>query len=243
MQEKKTVDIALLCSLLNVSDVTVRKDLDNLEKQGYLIKTHGGAILSEENYQNQKEKVNIEISDEEKEIAELSSNLIEDYDTIFLGAGSTCLALAKCLDRYENITVVTNNINALTELAPNIKKLYLVGGEIIYDKGMLSASGASSFSFLEGIFVNKAFIGVDGIDLMSGFTINEYFLSILYKKLSEISKQVIILADYTKFNKMGLFQIGNADFPYCVVSNEKMDDNYKQYFFKNNIKALTTYEL
>lgn len=243
MLENKTIDILALCSMLNVSDVTVRKDLDKLEREGFLIKTHGGAILASDQIQEETENTDIENYDLKEKIAELAMTVVEEGDVIFLGPGSTCYVFSKKLKNIKNLTVVTNNINALHELTPYIRNVFLVGGEITYYNGMLYSSGTKALNYIDGIFVNKAFFSVDGIDLMAGFTINEQSRLDVLHRIPSISKRIIVLADYTKFNKIGLYQIGTADFPHCVVSNEKMGDSYKKFFYAKDIKTLTTYDI
>lgn len=239
--DQKSTNIAALCSVLDVSDVTVRKDLDKLENEGFLIKTHGGAVLVD----NQPKTQNILIEKQllKDKIAELALTLIEEGDTIFLGPGSTCFLFSQHLKKFRNIIVITNNINALHELSTHIRSVFLIGGELNNLNGMLYSAGQTAISYLDGLFVSKAFFSVDGIDLEAGLTINERSQMELLQKLPSVTKQVIILADQTKFDKIGLYQIFKNDFPSCIITNEKISGDYKRFFFENNVKMLTTYDI
>lgn len=243
LKEQKSIDIVTLCDTLQVSDVTVRKYLDKLEKEGFLTKMHGGAMLADNMEDEADNDSTIEEQDEKEQIADLAVTIIEDNDSIFLGPGTTCYLLSKRLKNIKNLTVVTNNVNALEELAPYVKNLYFIGGEIVYDNGIMYSHGPKALAHLEGMFVKKAFITVTGIDFKAGLTMNQTLLLEIIKKINSISKKVIILADYSKFDRIGLHQIAAIDEYDCYVSNEKLDNKYKEYFFDKNIKILTSYDI
>ena len=241
LKEQKTVDIATLCNMLQVSSVTVRKYLDRLEEEGILVKSHGGAMLVE---QDSSPMQPVQDNQEEKEhIANLAKTIIEDGESIFIGSGSTCLALARKVVDLKNLTVVTNNVNALIELAPHIRNIQFIGGEVAYDNGLMFSYGYKAMRHLEGMFVQKAFMSVQGIDFTAGLTSNDIETLEIFDKVTKIAKQVVILADYTKFNKVSLHHIAKlTDFD-IYISNEKLDSEYKKYFFDNNIKILTSYNI
>jgi DeoR family transcriptional regulator, fructose operon transcriptional repressor len=245
--KNESVDITTLTNMLDVSDVTARKDLEKLEKEGFLIRNHGGAIITKA----QKKQTNsVSLSEltirnyaEKEQISELAYTLIDDGDIIFLGPGTTCYLFAKKLKSKKNITVVTNNINAIQELYPYVSKIIIIGGEVLQDSGTLFSAGQSTDENLKGIYVNKSFLSIEGVDLMAGFTVNYLSLSSILKQILSISKHTIFLADHTKFDKIGYYQISPIDSPECIVTNERLGDTYKQYFYEKNIKVLTTFDL
>lgn len=243
MIKNKSVDIATLTNILNVSDVTVRKDLDMLEKEHFLVKNHGGAVIVDSDEQVSKQDFTIANCFEKEQIANVAYTLVEDGDTIFLGYGSTCYLFAKSLKGKKNITVVTTNVNALNELLPNVSKTILIGGEITLRDGMMFSAGELTAENLKGIFVNKSFMSFDAMDLMAGFTVNDISNLSVLKLIPKLSKQVIFLADHSKFDKVGFYQIGPIGLPNCIVSNDKLDDKYKQFFYEKNIKVLTAFNL
>ena len=246
LREQKSIDIATLCNLLQVSDVTVRKYLDKLESEGFLVKLHGGAMLAEDINQEIENKEDTVLLDHQKEkelIAKLAKSMISDGDSIFIGPGSTCLCVAKEISELKNLTVVTNNVHALEVLAPCIKNLQFIGGEVSYNDGLMFTYGQKANAHLEGMFVQKAFITVHGVDMMAGLSTNDNELLDMYKKIDSIAKQIIILADHKKFNKVSLHHIAEIKDYDIYISNEKLDPVYKKYFFENNIKILTSYDL
>ena len=243
MIKNKSVDIATLTNILDVSDVTVRKDLEALEKENFLIKNHGGAVLVDYDEPETKKDFIIEYLSEKERIANLASTLVEDGDTIFLGSGSTCYIFAKSIKEKKNLTVVTTNVNALNELLPNISKTILIGGEVALKNGMMYSTGELTAEHLKGIFVSKSFMSVDAIDLMAGFTVNDVSNLPVLKLIPKLSKQVIFLADDSKFDKIGFYQIAPIGLPNCIVSNDKLNDKYKQFFYEQNIKVMTAFDL
>jgi len=246
LREQKTVDIATLSNLLQVSDVTVRKYLDKLESEGFLVKFHGGAMLAEDPDQAGDAADGSLVSEDENEgvqIARLAKTMIDDGDSVFIGPGSTCFYIAREIAEYKNLTVVTNNVRVLELLAPHIKNLQFIGGEVAYNDGFLYTYGQKTNAHLEGMYVQKAFLSVHGVDMMAGLTTNDYELLDIYKKIDKIAKRVVILADHKKFNKVCLHQIAKIEYYDVYISNEKLDSVYKKYFFENNIKILTSYDL
>jgi len=234
MKKKKQVDINTLSSELNVSDVTVRKDLNKLAEMGFLKKKHGGAILVEN--ENENINLNIENKKEKEYLIELAYDMIDEGDTIFLGSGTTCYLLAKKLKEKKDITVLTNNISALEYLVPHIKNVFLIGGEVVYYNGMVHSSGRKDGYFHE-IFANKAFTSVTGVDKMSGLTVNRAVSCYIYDKISKISKEWFLMVDDSKFDKVGLYQVGLIEDPDYLITN-KIKEEYEHVFKENKVKII-----
>jgi DeoR/GlpR family transcriptional regulator of sugar metabolism len=243
VREKKTVDIATLCKAIGVSDVTVRKYLDQLESEGFLKKLHGGAMLVDDDF-----SLDIPAEDglsarDAEQIAALAASLIEDGDSIFIGQGRLCLELSKKLSGISNLTVITNNISAVPDIVASVRKLFFIGGEIISQNGSIYSFGTNAINQLKDIYVQKAFIGVDGVDMSVGVTVNDFELFEIINRIVEISRDIIILAEHSKFNKIGLHKISDIDRFKTYVSDKKLDERYKQYLFDKDIKTLTSYDI
>lgn len=242
VEEKKSVDIATLCKELGVSDVTVRKYLDKLEEEGFLKKLHGGAML----VQQEEETLDADGYDltlEKEHMAELAVTLIEEGDSIYLAHGSSCYALSKQLHKFGNLSVITNNANAMAELALHVRRLYFLGGEVMAQDGLIYSYGKKALAQLEGTFVQKAFISVSGIDLMAGVTVNDLEQMEIINAVMRMSKEVIVIADSSKFNKVGLHRVCHISDIKIYISDKKLEDKYKEYFFNNDIKILTAYDI
>lgn len=241
LQIQKTVDIVSLCSMFNVSDATIRKDLEKLDADGFLRKTHGGAILLEQSNILPHE---FEIANPllKEEIALMAATLVENDETIFIGPGSTCFYLAQKLTNHQNLKIITNNVNVMNYLLTYPINLFFIGGEILYNKGLSFSFGPKTASIIRDIYVNKSFLSFDGVDVLAGYTINEYSQVELISQIVHSSRQNIALVDYTKFNRIGMYKVGDISFCSCVVSNAKLDDLYKEHYYDKNIKLLVPFE-
>jgi len=247
LQEQKQVDTNSICDLLQVSDVTVRKYFDILEKEGFLKKVHGGAILIEDAVPDYEKSAETEQSLQYGQIAELAVTLLEEGDCLYIGHGMTCLAFAQKLWQKKNLTVITNNVNALPVLGANIENLHFIGGEVMqYKNNTMYTYGPRALSYLDGIFINKAFISVDGADIEAGLTTNSAQSMDIFKRVLEVSRNLIVLADHEKFDHVAMHQFCPLNRASAIVTNEKnseKSDKYKEYFFQNDIKFLTTLDL
>ncbi len=238
MVKYKKIDVVTLSDTLQVSDVTIRKDLEKLEEQGFLKKIHGGAILKEKQKENTSPIINVDHLEEKEKIAKLAVKTIKRGDNIFLGSGTTCYILSKMLKELTDITVVTNNINALIEIAPFVKNVYLLGGEIAYHGGVILSSGKRADNHLDDIQVNRAFTSISCLDLEAGFTVNRSVSTSLYNSVKTIAKNWTILADHTKYNRVGLYKVATISDIDCIVSDQTIE-KYNEYFSQNGVKFLT----
>jgi DeoR family transcriptional regulator, fructose operon transcriptional repressor len=240
----KHVDVTTLSSILSFSEATIRRDLEKLEEEGFLTKTHGGAVISDEAVQevqlNYEEDPYLE---EKRQIGMISAQMINNNDAIFLGAGITCLQIAKNIKDKKDLTVVTNNVNIVLELSncSNIN-LLLAGGNIQHIGTTLSLVGQFTKRTLETVFVNKAFFTVNGISIKFGYTVSSAEQAEVYNILLKNADEVIVTADYTKFDKRSFTQIGPINMVKKIITNAQVSLDYKKYFFENNIQLFTTFE-
>jgi len=244
--ENKKVDVSELSNLLSVTEVTIRRDLEKLDNENFLIRTHGGAILNEEKLAAENwpyESIKDDFFLEKSIIGKIASLMVRDNDTIILGPGITCLHIAKNISEKKNLRVVTNDINIATELAnesPNIK-VVLTGGDL--DPSTLQLSGTLTESILDGIYVNRSFIEVDGVHMENGYSVESIEKASVIKKIMSKSKESIAVCDYSKFNSTSFYYLCPITTFSKVISNEQVPGNYKQYFFENGIKLFITYDV
>jgi DeoR family transcriptional regulator, fructose operon transcriptional repressor len=244
--EKKKADVASLSNILRVSEVTIRRDLEKLDDENFLVRTHGGAILNEEilNSDNSHFESIIDTHFSEKSlIGQIASYMVNDNDTIILGPGSTCQHIARHIRNKKNIKVVTTDINIATELlsdASNIR-VVLVGGEV--DPSSLQLSGSITEQILSNIFVNRAFIEVDGIHLTKGYSTESMEKASVIRKIMSVSRDVVAVSDYSKFNNPSFCYLGDITTFTKVISNEQTPENFKNFFFEHNIQLITTFNV
>jgi DeoR family transcriptional regulator, fructose operon transcriptional repressor len=239
MLERKTVDVTTLCKILDVSDVTIRKDLDRLEEEKFLTKIHGGAVLSEgvdDRYFQTKDS--FPYYKEKQKIAEEAAKLIDTFDNIFIGPGSSCYLFAKMLFGHRNVRVVTNNINCLGILYNSVKKVNVIGGEIGHRDDMLFSSGTDGFPELDGVFLNKAIVTYNGVTPDGGFTLDEMVLVNLYEKMFSISKEVIILASSNKIGHHSMYRSADLSRADYFITTASMDAHLKEGFEQGQVRVV-----
>lgn len=243
LTDKKHIDVSTLSSLLNVSEVTIRRDLEKLENQGFLTRTHGGAVINDTSvyeeipYENNTEDPLLQYRNE---ISDIAVQLIEDNDVILLSPGSTNLQIAKKLSAKRNVTILTNDLNIAGELSNNVgNKVILPGGDL--DSSTLTLSGKLTEENIRNFYVNKAFIEVDGVSLARGYTLQDINKASVVKEMLNISHQKIIVCTYKAFDFIAFSQLGPISIPNKVITNPQIPDNYKNYFFENNIQLFTAF--
>jgi len=246
LMEYGKVDVNNLSDILSVSEVTIRKDLEKLEKDLFLIRTHGGAVIKEDLPREEGifESLDAPNMESKRMIGIFAAALIQDRETVYLGAGSTCLQIAKNLRDKKDIIVITNNLSIMVELAgsPTCKVL-ATGGELDSSEYGIMMTGEILLNNISDMYVNKAFVGVDAISFKRGFMIRNAFLSRLYSELKNLCDEMIVVADHTKFGRNALSSIGDMNFADKVISDQLAPHDYIKYFFENDTQIFTTYPL
>ncbi|SKA43651.1 transcriptional regulator, DeoR family [Chitinophaga eiseniae] len=207
LAEKGYVNVVELCKELDVSGVTIRKDLKLLEDKALLFRSHGGASINNpytnDKPVNEKEKLR---SEEKNNIGLAAAALIAPNDAIIIASGTSVLALAKNIHAKGHLTVITGALNVALELIriPDVEVIQL-GGQLRTSSS--SVTGPYAEKILEDFSCSKLFLGVDGIDLEFGLTTSNIMEAHLNQKMIATVQKIIVLADSTKFGKRGFGRI------------------------------------
>lgn len=199
VRKLRMVKVSDLMDEYQVSIETIRRDLEYLEKTGYLKRVYGGAVAhglyGQEPTYSQREIVNYE---EKRAIGAKAAELIDDGDTLIIDLGTTALEVVSCLSGKKDLTIITN-ATLIAQEAINYEncRVILLGG--ILRPGELSVSGHISDQNLSGFYANKLIMGVGGVSLDSGYT--DYHLQEANTRriMLEHADKVIAVADYSKF--------------------------------------------
>ncbi len=230
-----------LSRMFEVSEMTILRDLSFLEKRGLLTRVYGGAVSARKNNEEisslLREKTNIA---EKNKIAELAVRLIKPSEQIFIDPSTTCLSLArkiKNIAEINEINIITNGLDIINELEGSSRVcLTCIGGD--FHKVSMSFIGPLSEIAVKEIYFDKVFISPAGCAINQGITeINVY--SVAFKKtIIENAKEVILLADYSKFEKVSLYKVCDWNQITTVVSDRKPADDFKRLFKNKNITFL-----
>ncbi len=204
----RSIEVNDLAQKLEVTPATIRNDLTNLEKRGLIIRTHGGAVLSEDetlarNFSNTIH----EHTKEKEEIAKEAASLVKDGDTIIIDAGSTNAFLAKYLQN-KNITVLTNSLPVVHALMnyTNIE-IIMIGGVI--RRASQSSIGNFGKAILESFNVDIYFMGATNFDIQKGISNSNIVEGQTKQLMLAASQKVCFIADSSKGNKSSMFKICN----------------------------------
>lgn len=233
LREKRMVKSIEISEQFGVSMETVRRDLEELESEGYLNRVYGGATLRhmfgvEPAYSGRGIKNYLE----KKAIAAEAARLVEDGDTLIMDVGTTVLELAKNLQDKKGLTVFTNSVPAVLELVKNQSiRIFMIGGEI--REGEVSSSGFLAEDMIRHFHVDKSFIGIGGISLKEGvcdYHVQEANLRRLFLKQAHMN---IGLADYSKLGVTALNKICRPQDLDVLVTDSRADRR-----FVNQLRAL-----
>ncbi len=198
VEEKRRVTVVELSTLLNVSEATVRRDLEELDGQ-WLRRIHGGAIRLERAAKEppMMERV-AEQEDEKKRIGRAAAQLAQEGETIFLGSGTTTMEIVHHLPEAIRLTAITNSLPVVNALAgrPNIE-LIVIGG--MFRPSELSMVGHIAEHAIREFRADRVFMGMRAIDAKHGFTNDFLPETTTDRTLMSIAPQVVVVADHTKF--------------------------------------------
>jgi len=229
IKENYTARSSQLSDQLKVSEMTIRRDLAALERQGMVKRTHGGAVFHQERMTDKfKYQSSKEVNPEEKEkIARKAVELIEPHDVIFIGEGTTPSLILSHMDPDLPFTVFTNNHGIAAEIGstPMSAELVFLGG--VYNPDTYSTAGNYTLEMIGRINANKVFLGVDAFSLRMGLTTrNPEFAAIGRAMIRQTTGQVIVMSDHTKFRLVAALEVAKAREVDVLVTNFKMSQEF-----------------
>lgn len=220
IQTHGKVKVSELSEKYNISEVSIRKDLEALEAQGHLSRIHGGAVGMNKLYLNmdltERYKTN---APSKREVAELAAKFVDDNDTIMMNAGTTLTYVLRALRGKKNISIVTNSVQNATEAAlyPAFNVI-LLGGEL--DSKYQFTYGQDAIHQLENYHATKCMLSVDGITAESGLTLYYSNEAELARKMIECSDMAIVVADSSKIGKNVFARITDVSKTNLLVTNK-----------------------
>ena len=240
LQKNKKVVVSELSRQFNVSEETIRRDLDKLSEEGLIIKGYGGAVLKEEYGMELPFNVRYKMNPEGKRaIADLAVGEISGRDYISLDASSTTVFLSRAIrgKEYEKLTVITNSLeNAITLSSAAGCELVLSGGTLHSDS--MSLMGAKAMESISSYHVNKAFISCNGLDMDRGITEGNDEVVSMKQAIINAAEKVILLVDSDKFDKVSFSLVCDISRIEMLITDRKPDDKWLESFYEKDIKVL-----
>jgi DeoR family transcriptional regulator of aga operon len=189
------------------SQVTIRKDLDALEANGRILRSHGGALPARESALDdptlrEKEKLHRK---EKLQIAAFAVQMVREGQVVILDSGTTTTAIARALRRFENLTIITNAVNIAAELSGSSLDVILTGGTL--RKNSFSLVGPIAEETLHRLNADILFLGVDGFDVQHGLTTPNLLEAKVNRAMMDVSRIVVAVCDSSKFGRRTLSSI------------------------------------
>jgi DeoR family transcriptional regulator, fructose operon transcriptional repressor len=237
VNERLSIRVSELSKIFKVTEETIRRDLEKLEKENQLMRSHGGAV-SIEKYEHEPSYTEREITNvpEKKAIATKALELIEQGDQIILDASSTAWYVAKELPDIP-LTVVTNSIKVAIELSKKDHvKVISTGGQLL--SSSLSYVGPLAERSLGLYHVNKAFISCKGVHLENGISDSNELQALLKGKMMQIADETVLMVDSSKFGTRAFSQISILTDVDIIITDSKIDQFSRRKLEENNIKLI-----
>lgn len=241
LQEHNQAQVQNLSKLLGVSEVTVRRDLERLEGEGWLTRTHGGAVLNKQDTTDPLMDI-IEQTGENEEgdrIASVALQLVSDGDVVMLTNGRVNARIAAGLEKRSNLTILTNDLSiALRISLQDSNRVVLLGGDM--DKTEHALFGSMALTNLNRFYVNHLFIEVDGINEDLHVTVNSQEKADLILGALEVAKETTLVCPAENFSKSAFYRLGNIRIFKRVLTSISISDYYKERIFASDIALFTS---
>lgn len=240
LKQNSNVSVSELSRQFEVSEVTIRKDLNMLRDRSLLVRTRGGAIMHTTGRQD--DDTNIRLKSlahfrEKQAIGRAAAAMIKDGDTIIIDSGTTAFQVACNLHKFRNLTVLTNALNVAQEVLSYKRfNVILLGGNI--RNSSESVVGALAESNLKMFYCDKLFIGVDSFSVENGLSTPNMEEANINQIMISRSQKVIAVFDSSKVNKRALAFITNLDNIDAVVTDEGMDKSMRNQLKSMNIEVV-----
>ncbi|WP_050180016.1 DeoR/GlpR family DNA-binding transcription regulator [Domibacillus robiginosus] len=227
VNERASIRVSELSDIFSVTEETIRRDLEKLEREGKLQRSHGGAVSlqDEESEVHFSERVITNVQ-EKKAIAYEAARRVQEGDRIILDASTTAWYMAKALPNM-TLTVITNSMKVVMELSKKERINVISTGGILLPKS-LSFVGPLAERSLDLYHVNKTFLSCKGVHLEAGLSDSNEQQALLKKKMMEQSDEVFLMADSSKFGKRAFSSIGPPTGIHKVITDSGIDDTTKK---------------
>src|SRR6201985_543123 len=227
------IDVKLIAAELDISEITIRRDLNQLAADGLLYRTHGGAMKVNpfeipHDFVNKAAK-NVEVKDK---ICRAAAEQINHGDIIFMDCGSTVFRLCQFI-KSKKIKVITNSIPVVYELQNSKVSLNIIGGE--FDAGRQAVHGKIADEHIARYRATKAFLGVDGIS-RNGLFANSELEADITQVIVENSFKNYLLFDASKIGKESYLRFGELSMIGTIITNSKSDE--LGFFKKKGVKII-----
>lgn len=239
LQKEKKVVVSELSKFYGVTEETIRRDLEKLEKDGYVIKSYGGAVLNENINIDMPFNIrkNTNVVGKQK-IADIVNSMIKDGERIILDSSSTAVFIAKALkEEKKNLTVITNSIEIIIELFDTQDWRVLSTGGLAME-GSFALVGPQTDSMLRSYHVDKTIISCKGLDMENGITDSNELHARNKKTMLERADCSILAVDSSKFGHTAFTSIGGLENISMIITDEEPEEKWLSLFERYHVECI-----
>lgn len=238
LEERNSVLVPELSKIFTVTEETVRRDLEKLEIDGFLKRTYGGAVINDSINAELPIKIREATNIEGKQAIGIKvAEYIKDGDIIILDSSTTALQVAGRIKDKKKITVITNSVKVVTELA-NAKacKVISTGGNL--RENAMSFVGHLAENSIRNFNVDIAIICCKGIDLEKEITESNDMEAEVKKAMIKSADKTFLVVDYTKFNKVSFIKMMKLENIDCLFTDRKLSEEWEKVLANKNIELV-----
>ena len=238
IQEEGSARVRDLALAFQVSEATIRQDLERLETEGTITREHGGAFLNPiTSPAGSMVLHHQENMDKKRRIGALAASLVKDGETLILDAGTTTTEIAMRLTYRRDLTLITNALNIAIILgAVPTFAVHMPGGQ--FKSPTLSLSGDKCVEYFSNVFAGKLFLATAGVGLESGLTYPSFADLQLKEAMIKAAERVYLVADSTKINKSSFTRLGSLDVIHSFITDDGISDADAKEFERRGIELL-----
>lgn len=239
LQKEQRVLVAELSQRYNVTEETIRRDLEKLEREGFVKKTYGGAVLNKNSTLDMPLKIREKTNRKEKQkIAQKVASMVEDGECIMLDSSSTSLMIAQELKKKKKLTVITNSVEVLIELSGCEGIKAISTGGILRDSS-LSLVGKAAQDVLSRYIVDKAILSCKGIDIEKGVTDSHEMEADVKICMRSRAKTTILAADSSKVGNVFFVKVMDLSEGDILVMDRAPKKEWVTYLEKRGVQLIT----
>jgi DeoR/GlpR family transcriptional regulator of sugar metabolism len=239
LREEFTIRGTRLSEMLGVSEMTIRRDLDALEQEGLVARTHGGAVFKQERVAGkfQYKSAIKENPLAKQKIAQMAASMIEPHDTIFIGEGTTAAQVIRYAAPGMPFTIFSNNLGIIAEIETATAELILLPGT--YNPATHSVAGPLTMEMIRQVNARKVFLGADGLSLSAGLTTADLEMAVIERSMIRYTRgQVIVMADHPKFGRIAELSIAPLKQVDVLITDRKIPEDFQKDLDKMGVRVV-----
>lgn len=238
LQEEGSARVRDLSAAFDVSEATIRQDLERLDAEGYITREHGGAYLKSVPQQVESMSLHhVQNMDQKRKIGQAAAALVSDHETIIIDSGTTTTQFAENLRPRHDLNIITNALNIALLLGGNpTNTVHMPAGQ--FKAPTLSLSGEKSVDFFVGIYAEKLFLATAGISFDAGLTYPAIGDIYVKRAMIKAASTVYLLADSTKIGRMSFSSLGSVELVHTLITDDGISADDIAGFEKRGIKVL-----